>query len=250
MKFIISVLSVVILIGFTSCNSSSNKQAKEQANTEVSQAPAAQMETQSSYQNKGLVQKVLQTSGYTYALVKSGADTTWIAINKMDLKAGETLYYNSGLEMSNFHSKSLNRTFAKVFLVSAASTSPGANAAASSTMGTQPMKPKIEQEKITVKPMSGSITIAELYANKAKYAGKVVKVRGKVTKYNPEIMGKNWVHIQDGTKNGSDFDLTITTPDRVRMGDIVSFEGKITLNKDFGAGYFYSVIMEDGKVLK
>ncbi len=216
----------------------------------MSQTPAAQPAAQSNYQNQGIIEKVLQTSGYTYALVKSGADTAWVAVNQMELKKGETLYYNGGLEMENFHSKSLNRTFAKVYLVQDATTNPSAKPAATAQMGNQPMKPKIEQEKIQVKPMNGSISIADLYANKAKYAGKVVKVRGKVTKYNPDIMGKNWVHIQDGTKNGSDFDLTITTPDRVRMGDVVTFEGKITLNKDFGAGYFYSVIMEDGKVLK
>ncbi|MBE0649722.1 MAG: hypothetical protein IH595_02665 [Bacteroidales bacterium] len=249
MKYIISILSVVILIGFTSCNSSSNKQAKEQATTEISQAPAA-AQAQSNYQNQGTVEKVLQTSGYTYALIKSGADTVWVAVNKMDLKDGETLYYNGGLEMNNFRSKELNRTFTKVFLVQDASTDSSSKVTASGTMGEQPMKPKIEQEQINVKPMKGSITIAELYNNKEKYSGKVVKVRGKVTKYNPDIMGKNWVHIQDGTKSGSNFDLTITTPDQVRMGDIVSFEGKITLNKDFGAGYFYPVIMEEGKVLK
>ena len=106
------------------------------------------------------------------------------------------------------------------------------------------------QEKINVKPENGSITIADLYTNRAKYEGKEVKVRGKITKYNEGIMGKNWAHIQDGTKDGENFDLTVTTQAQLHKGDIVTFEGKITLKKDFGAGYFYPVIMQDAKVVK
>ncbi len=252
MKFIISVLSVVILIGFTSCNSSNSKQTKEKEVTETK--VTATTTTQNHFTNQGVVEKILQTSGYTYVLVKSDADTNWLAINKMPVEKGQTLYYNNGLEMSNFHSKTLNRTFAKVVLVQDASTNPNSKVGTSTTMtmssSAQSMKPKIEQEKINIKPKNGSITIAELYTNKAKYEGKVIKVRGKITKYNADIMGKNWAHIQDGTKGGSNFDLTITTPDQVRLGDVVTFEGKITLNKDFGAGYFYSVIMQDAKVVK
>ncbi|MBN2614173.1 MAG: hypothetical protein JXR71_00635 [Bacteroidales bacterium] len=106
------------------------------------------------------------------------------------------------------------------------------------------------QQKINIQPENGSITIADVYANKAKYEGKDIKVRGKVTKYNEGIMGKNWAHIQDGTSDGKNIDLTVTTQDQVHLGDVVTFEGKITLNKDFGAGYFYPVIMQDAKVVK
>ena len=249
MKYVISILSLAILIGFTSCNSSNSKQAKEKKNTEVTMTKTSTVTGKSQYTNQGVVEKVLQTPSYTYVLLKSGSDTNWVAVSRMEVKAGETLYYNGGLEMNNFHSKSLNRTFKKVALVQEASTNPVA-AKKANKMGAQSIKPKIKQEKINIKPVNGSITIAELYANKSKYEGKVIKVRGKVTKYNPDIMGKNWIHIQDGTKSGSNFDLTITTKDRVRMGDVITFEGKITLNKDFGAGYFYPVIMEEAKVLK
>jgi hypothetical protein len=75
-------------------------------------------------------------------------------------------------------------------------------------------------------------------------------MKGQVVKVNDEVMGKNWVHIQDGTKDGDHFDLTITTLDKVAIDDIVTFEGTITLNKDFGYGYAYEVIMEDAKLMK
>lgn len=105
----------------------------------------------------------------------------------------------------------------------------------------------IEKINVTVEPCEGCITISNLLANKQSYSGKVIKVKGKVTKFNPEIMGKNWVHIQDGSEFRGAFDLTITTDKKVSVGETITFEGKIVLDKDFGYGYFYSVLMEEGK---
>jgi len=242
MKLIISVLSVVILIGFTSCNQN-GKQTGKKSVTEV-------RVIKKHFTNQGVIQKFLQTSDYTYVLVKANADTNWLAITKIPVKTGQTLYYNKGLEMKNFHSKELNRTFAVVSLVQEASTNPTSNVQTGNQPAQQSIKPKTNRENINIKPVSGGISIAELYAGKAKYSGKIVKIRGKVTVSNANIMEKNWAHIQDGTSNDGHFDLTVTTQNKIRLGDVVTFEGKITINKDFGAGYFYPVIMEDAKVIK
>ena len=105
----------------------------------------------------------------------------------------------------------------------------------------------IEKMNIAVEPCEGCITISDLLANKKSYSGKVIKVKGKVTKYNPGIMGKNWVHIQDGSEFEGGFDLTVTTDNQAIVGEIITFKGKIVLDKDFGYGYFYNVLMEEGK---
>jgi hypothetical protein len=103
------------------------------------------------------------------------------------------------------------------------------------------------KENVKVEPCADCITIAKLLGDKKAYEGKVIKVKGQVTKYNAGILGKNWIHIQDGTEYGEGFDLTVTTDITATVGDIVTFEGKIALDKDFGYGYSYSVIMEEGK---
>ena len=103
---------------------------------------------------------------------------------------------------------------------------------------------------IRIEPCSGCITIGKLFANKKSYSGKKIKVKGVVTKVNEAIMEKNWVHIQDGTDSEGEFDLTITTTRSVSVGDTVTFEGVIALDKDFGYGYFYNILMEDGDILK
>jgi hypothetical protein len=103
---------------------------------------------------------------------------------------------------------------------------------------------------VKVEPCADCITIGKLLADKKSYEGKVIKVKGQVTKYNGGIMGKNWVHIQDGTEYQDGFDLTVTTEITVAVGETVTFEGKITLDKDFGYGYAYSVLMEEGKSVR
>jgi hypothetical protein len=109
----------------------------------------------------------------------------------------------------------------------------------------QGVKPVIEKKDVKVTPAAGGITIADLFSKKDKYSGKTVKIKGQVVKFNPEIMGKNWIHIQDGTESNGDFDLTVTSSSVVKVGDMITVEGKVSLDKDFGAGYFYKVIVED-----
>ena len=104
---------------------------------------------------------------------------------------------------------------------------------------------KTEKINVKIDQCAGCVKIADLMANKKSYSGKVLRTRGQVVRYNPGIMGKNWVHIQDGSESNGEFDLTITTSQNVSVGDILSFEGKIAVDKDFGYGYFYNIILED-----
>jgi hypothetical protein len=112
---------------------------------------------------------------------------------------------------------------------------------------TQAVAPKAD---IKIDPCADCITIGRLFADKKSFSGKTIRVKGQVTRINEEIMNKNWVHIQDGTEAEGIFDLTVTTTQKTAVGEIVTFEGKIVLDKDFGYGYFYNLLMEDGNILK
>ena len=122
----------------------------------------------------------------------------------------------------------------------------------SQNMNSQNASSKVALEKInvTIEPCRDCIKISDLLANKKNYSGKTIMVKGQVTKYNPAIMGKNWIHIQDGSEFGGSFDLTITTDKQVSVGETVTFEGKIVLEKDFGYGYSYSILMEEAKTVR
>lgn len=95
----------------------------------------------------------------------------------------------------------------------------------------------------------GGKTVAELFAEKDQLAGQPVVIRGKVVKSNPGIMGKNWLHVRDGSGTEGTNDITVTTAaDVAKVGDTVLVKGPVTLNKDFGMGYQYDVIIEDAEV--
>jgi len=197
---------------------------------------------------KAKVEEVIQTSNYTYIRLSEKGNESWIAISRQEVKEGNYYYYEPGVEMTNFVSKELKRTFPAITFVDKFSDQPIVVKinVADSAKGKQGA---IAKEGIKVAPAKGGITIAELYANREKYDGKTIKISGEVVKYSADIMKTNWVHIQDGTKSNDDFDLTVTTNDVTKVGDVVIFEGTVTLKKDFGAGYYYEVIVENAKLL-
>jgi hypothetical protein len=100
-----------------------------------------------------------------------------------------------------------------------------------------------------IKKAAGGKSVQEIIANKANLNGKEVKLRGKVVKYNPNILGKNWLHVRDGTGSAGSNDLLVTTTDTAKVGDTVLVTGKVATDKDFGANYKYAVMVEDGKVV-
>lgn len=190
--------------------------------------------------------EILQAERYTYLKVVEKSDTFWIASTKFEPKKGNTYFYRGGLLKTNFESIEHKRTFEKIFLVSSimdAAAHPGGNVDNIEEMPNAPMIPT------EVKKIAGTVKLSDLLNAKEKFAGKSIIVSGKIVKANFGIMGKNWYHIQDGTKaGGKNADLTITSAEILPLEAIVNFEGKIYLNKDFGAGYKYDIIMEEAKM--
>ena len=199
------------------------------------------------------VLEVLQTSSYTYLRVEKNEVEQWIAVLRDEYNQGDLVYFTPGLEMKNFKSPELNRTFETVYFVQEISNKPlemqkpaqMPPQGQGGVTGSEPKKPVLTKLDIKIDTPQGGVTIAEIYANRKNYEGKIIKVKGQVTKVNEGIMGRNWVHIQDGTADGENFDLTVTTDDGPMVGEIITFSGTLNLNKDFGAGYTYEVILEE-----
>lgn len=101
-----------------------------------------------------------------------------------------------------------------------------------------------------IEKADGGKTIAEVFAEKDQLAGQAVVFRGKVVKVNANIMGKNWLHVRDGSGEEGTNDLTVTTADVLpEIGDTVLVTGTVALNKDFGMGYQYAILVEDAEVV-
>jgi hypothetical protein len=213
------------------------------------------------------VAEVIQGSTYTYIRAKENSGEFWMAISKQEVQSGEVYFYSEGLPMQNFHSKEVDRTFDEIYFVSEISKTPIQKGAMGSmgsgamggmgSMGGNSNAPahsgKVSSEQnsaIIVKKSAGEITVAQVFANRDNYSGKEIEIKGVVVKVNKEVMGKNWIHIQDGTSDNGIFDLTVTSTDVAEVNDEIKVKGKITLNKDFGYGYSYEVIMEEAKIVE
>lgn len=90
-------------------------------------------------------------------------------------------------------------------------------------------------------------TVAEIVAKRLELKDQPVLVRGKVVKFNPQIMGKNWVHLRDGSGSAADGsnDILVTTQAATKVGDIVTVSGTVRTDQDFGSGYSYQVLIEE-----
>jgi len=219
----------------------------------------------------GFTGQVLETTnaaGYTYVLVDTGAKKIWAATTEFSVKPGDAVSFPAREPMVNFHSRAMNRDFPEIFFVGAIAVSGAATAAklppghpdisgaAPGGGKLPPNHPPIGGQTAPTKvdfsnlqPAAGGKTVAEIYAAAAKLNGQSVTVRGKVVKYNAAIMGKNWVHIQDGTGQPGSDDLLATTSAGTKIGDTVLVTGKVATKKDFGAGYKYNVMLEDAKLV-
>lgn len=167
-------------------------------------------------------------AGYTYVKVSENEKEYWIALQNTKIEVGQTYYFEGGIKKLNFTSKELNKTFEEILFVDAVRTYAN----------------KISGSELILQPESG-IAIKDLLKNVDKFSNKVVIVKGKVVKINKSILDRNWVHLRDGTNFEGKANLVFTTQDTVKVGDVVTFKGIVVLNKDFGHGYIYPVLIEE-----
>ena len=237
MRIVISLLLAIVFI--SACQSNKKTEIEQQSNI-----------------HKVIAQEVLHVGEYTYLRVLENGIEKWIAAPSTQVEIGQTYYFEKGMEMKNFESKELNRTFETIYFVDRMSTDPeikiqtNAYNSQNKDLSQQNSKPISEKQHVEIKPVVDAITIAELYKNMKAYEGKSIKIKGKVTKFNPAILKKNWIHLQDGTEFNDRFDLTATIDTEVSVGDIVTIEGTVSLNKDFGYGYTYELLIENAVLEK
>lgn len=242
---LVSIVALSLTVG---C---SKKEATAPVPEAKTDAPAASAAPAAAQGIAGTVVETMNTGGYTYVLVENGGTKSWAAAPEFKVAVGDSVILPANaMAMQNYESKSLKRTFDVVYFVDSVMVNGGSMA-----MATAKVAPVEGHPQVAVQPtqkISGVVkadkTVAEVYAEKGSLAGKSIKVRGKVVKFSPEIMGKNWIHVQDGSGSEGNNDLTVTTKSIVKQGDTILVSGVLVVDKDFGYGYQYPVIIEDAAV--
>ena len=235
---------------FTSDNSSATSSTMNNANGNSKNGMMAGM-------HQVVVNEILPTPKYIYLNVTEGDESFWIATAKQEVEVGQKIFYKGGLLKTNFESKEYNRVFDKVYLVSKIVTAghgvQGINKNSSTISSDKKTKSNDETKSDKTNAprnitKNGSIKISEIIANPKNYEGKIIQVSGECEKVNYNIMGKNWIHLKDGSKD--EYDFVITSEVQIPEGHVVTMKGKVYLDKDFGAGYRYDIIIEEGEIVQ
>jgi hypothetical protein len=257
-------MALLILAVSSGCSGESENPPQEAA-----KPAGGEMATPSAPQGTfvGTVLETVDASDYTYVHLEKNGETVWAAGPKTKVQTGEVIGVSLAMPMPNFRSESLDRTFDTVYFVgdfdrtggqaaggmSSGSQDPHAgldlsNSDPDAAARTSAPSTDLSLEGIT-KP-DGGRTIAEVWTARASLAGSPVAVRGRVVKYNSGIMGRNWLHIQDGSGDPakSTHDITVTSEASTKVGDLVTVRGVLATDKDFGAGYAYDAIIEDASL--
>ena len=206
----------------------------------------------------GKVLDTMNAAGYTYVYLDTGEEKVWVAIPESKVEKGQSISVVPNMELKDFKSKSLNKVFDRIIF--ATGMNGGEHASPHETAEEAPMGMSMgmtgrskalslpEGFHIEKAPGENGYTIAEIYKKRSDLNGKTISVNGYVTKVLTGIMGKNWIHIKDGTEPSVAGDLVITTQDLPNPGDTITATGKLSSDRDFGAGYRYDAILEDAKI--
>jgi hypothetical protein len=190
--------------------------------------------------NSGTVAETIDAGGYTYLRIEES--DTWIATSTMEVSRGARVEYSGGSEMQNFYSKSLDRTFESIWFVGHVNVS-GHDTIAKSPASASPAPGEIEK-------LEGGKTIEEILSDPAALNTQAVSLRARVTKVSADIMGRNWITLQDGTGIEPANKLIATSQDMVIVGEIVTANGVIRNDVDLGSGYHYVALLEDATFVK
>lgn len=255
-KSIISVLAVLLTASLLVSQTGCTKSAQDTAALNpalTTPVPEGML--------RGTVVETMDSGGYTYVLVEAGQDQAspnqiWAAGPLTSVAVGDVVQFSQGMPMNQFRSNTLNRTFDLLLFVGTISnlTTPAPTQASVSMPATSDpaaSKPAATiVADISVDALEPGQDIASVFDNAVSLAGQQVSLRGKVVKFNSNILGWNFIHIQDGSGDaaGSNNDLTVTSKDTTAVGETIVVTGTLILDKDFGAGYSFPVLLEGASI--
>lgn len=224
-------------------------QSPEVATEEVAAVKEADSRT-------GMVLETIDVDSYTYIRLEQQGQEVWLASSPITVSKGELVKFSGEIMMQDFHSKTLNRTFPIILFVGDVQRLDTGSVTLTKELAVAPdvtelhnnmaAKSVAQAGPVAVEPLEGGKTIAEIVAEHEQIEGQEVSLRARVTKFSTNILGKNWITLQDGTGTAPNNKLVVTSSEIVAVGDEVVVKGLVRTNVDIGAGYNYKVLLEEG----
>jgi len=204
----------------------------------------------------GEVLEVLQVTEYSYLHLKTEAlGEVWVAVRRTNVAAGAHVRVANAMLMTDFHSNTLDRTFAQIYFGDLAGDAAAGSAASAHAEDPHGSGGGDAADRVAIgdiKPLSGddAYQVVKVFAERQQLAGKQVRLRGVVVKAIEGVLDHTWLHVRDGSgsANKGDNDLVVTTKTSAKVGQTVVVKGRVSVDKDFGAGYRYNVLIEDADI--
>jgi len=202
----------------------------------------------------GKLQERIDAGSYSYLRIATAAGEVWAAVPVTTLKAGAEVRIDQPVWMKDFESKTLGRKWPRIAfgtLSGPEAAPPGKMPADANHSFAHPKASPpadVGEAKVPRAPGKSGRTVAEVFAQRAALSGHEVAVRGKVVKFTEGVLGRNWIHLRDGTGSDGSNDLTVTTSESCAVGDVVLLSGTARVDQDFGAGYRYPVLVEGARL--
>lgn len=200
----------------------------------------------------GKVLEVKEAGSYTYLRLQTKDGETWAAVGRAAVKVGSEVTIVEPMVMTDFESRAMQRKFDRLVLgtLRGAEAAPATSANPHAGIAPHGRAADVGDVKVAKATGADARTVGEVYAQKTALKDKRVQVRGKVVKVTGEVMGRNWVHVRDGTGSATERtdDLVVTTKDEARVGDVIVVSGVVRTDRNFGSGYAYPVLIEDAKL--
>jgi hypothetical protein len=258
-------LAVLVGLGQRTCR------AEGQPTGKASGSDSSQLKdrTGMSEMFNGTVVDVIDAGRYVYVQIDLGDKRIWVAAPAFVGKLGDTVLVPPALELAGFRSKRLNRRFKRIYFVGGirrVSTPAGEESAPTWPESPSPVAPdmgtQITHPPVDVPPGETAIetgegenpaaqkTLSEIIADRESLAGREIQARVRIVTFTADIMGRNWLHVQDADGVEGADEIVVTTNAMLSVGDVVLIRGIVSVDRDFGLGLIYPVIIEDAEVAK
>ena len=212
----------------------------------------------------GEVLEVRNVDAYSYLRLKTASGEVWAAVPTAMVAKGAKVTIERPMMMENFESKTLKKTFDRIAFgtiagaAAPAALGPGAQNGGMSphgmgaAAGPVPAAPPMKVVKVSKASGPDGKTVAEVVSGKAALKDKAVVVRGQVVKVSSGILGKNWLHLRDGSGSEADgsHDILVTSKDIAAVGDVVIARGTVRTDVTVGPGYAYAVMIDGAALSK
>lgn len=248
-------LLVVALVVVTGCSRPETAEPQPTGGESAAAPAPADQAPAAAKVATGTVLEAVDAATYTYVRVEVGDGEIWAATSKFEVGVGDRVTVPLDMPMQDFHSTALDRTFPLIYFAGRI-LRDGEHASPALPEGHPPVGGGAAPAaagggSASVEPAEGGLTVAQVWARRGELVDRQVAVRGRVVKVNDGILGRNWLHLQDGSgvADLGTHDLTVTSDGTASVGTVVTVTGTVVVDRDFGAGYSYALMLENATVV-